>query len=169
VLNGDEGSYLIPVKPDTGYAEAALVEPWTCVVASYRIHSRKTFKPGGVLLIVSAQDGDYSIDGGLCACGAPSKIILAGVSEAIKSRNMQLRRVQRRSCGDRQLIGRARKGPGAGAHRRQGLDDVVILGTPDPELAEALGANLAKSAVMAIFGERADQPAAQDRRWPGSL
>ncbi len=30
VLNGDHGNYLIPVKPDTGYAEAALTEPWAC-------------------------------------------------------------------------------------------------------------------------------------------
>ena len=68
VLNGDEGSYLIPVnKPDTGYAEAALVEPWTCVVASYRIHPRKALKPGGITLFVGVEEGDYVIDGALCA------------------------------------------------------------------------------------------------------
>ncbi|MCX7668833.1 MAG: alcohol dehydrogenase catalytic domain-containing protein, partial [Anaerolineae bacterium] len=35
VLNGDDGVYLIPVKPETGYAEAALTEPWACVTAAY--------------------------------------------------------------------------------------------------------------------------------------
>ncbi len=76
VLNGDEGSYLIPVKPNTGYAEAALVEPWTCVVAAYRIHPRRAVKPDGIMLIVGIEEGNYEIDGGLCANGAPKKIIL---------------------------------------------------------------------------------------------
>jgi threonine dehydrogenase-like Zn-dependent dehydrogenase len=49
VLNGDEGCYLIPVQDTTGYAEAALAEPWACVVASYRISRRTSIKPGGVL------------------------------------------------------------------------------------------------------------------------
>ena len=31
ILRGDEGCYLLPVKPETGYAEAALTEPWACV------------------------------------------------------------------------------------------------------------------------------------------
>ncbi len=35
VLEGDEGCYLLPVKDETGYAEAALVEPWACVEAAY--------------------------------------------------------------------------------------------------------------------------------------
>ena len=35
VLEGDEGCYLLPIKDETGYAEAALVEPWACVEAAY--------------------------------------------------------------------------------------------------------------------------------------
>ncbi|MBC8142569.1 MAG: alcohol dehydrogenase catalytic domain-containing protein [Armatimonadetes bacterium] len=35
VLSGDEGCYLLPIKGETGYAEAALVEPWACVEAAY--------------------------------------------------------------------------------------------------------------------------------------
>ena len=36
VLNGDGGNYLLPGQADsTGYAEAALNEPWACVEASY--------------------------------------------------------------------------------------------------------------------------------------
>ena len=31
---------------------------------------------------------------------------------------------------------------------------MIVLGTPDPELAEALGANLAKNAVMAIVANK---------------
>ena len=35
VLRGDEGCYLLPIREETGYVEAALVEPWACVVAAY--------------------------------------------------------------------------------------------------------------------------------------
>jgi threonine dehydrogenase-like Zn-dependent dehydrogenase len=72
VLAGDEGSYLIPVKPETGYAEAALVEPWTCVVAAYRIHPRKTLKPGGVALVVGTDGCGFTVDAANCKDGPPA-------------------------------------------------------------------------------------------------
>ena len=37
ILNGDDGNYLIPVQPQTGYAESALTEPWACVIAAYEL------------------------------------------------------------------------------------------------------------------------------------
>ncbi|MBQ7525491.1 MAG: alcohol dehydrogenase catalytic domain-containing protein, partial [Abditibacteriota bacterium] len=78
ILDGD-GDYLIPMADETGYAEAALVEPWTCVVAAYRIEPRRNFKPGGTLLYVGCDNGDYSVAEGLCEAGKPAKIILADV------------------------------------------------------------------------------------------
>lgn len=54
-LAGDEGCYLLPVKPDTGYSEAALSEPWACVEMSYNLDGRVV--PGdGELLIVTDDD-----------------------------------------------------------------------------------------------------------------
>jgi hypothetical protein len=47
ILHGDHGNYLIPVKPDTGYAESALTEPWACVTAAYELKYRTGLKPGG--------------------------------------------------------------------------------------------------------------------------
>ena len=47
ILEGDEGCYLLPVKPETGYAQAALTEPWACVTASYDVTYRVGWKPGG--------------------------------------------------------------------------------------------------------------------------
>ena len=154
VLNGDEGSYLIPVKPETGYAEAALVEPWTCVVASYRIHPRKALKPGGVTLIVGIEDGDYIIDGTLCADGPPAKLILAGAGETLKKGICSCP-----GCDAEVIISDKLKADQVKAMAQErtgdkGFDDVIVLGTPDPELAEALGANLAKNAVMAIIAEK---------------
>jgi len=51
-LAGDEGCYLLPVQPETGYSEAALAEPWACVEMSYSLDDRLA-PGGGDLLIVS--------------------------------------------------------------------------------------------------------------------
>ena len=154
VLNGDEGSYLIPLRPETGYAEAALVEPWTCVVAAYRIYPRKTLKPGGVTLIVGVDDGDYSISGAVCSAGAPAKLILAGLSESVKSSicgcggcSAEIVEVGKLTANAVTALSQERTGA-------KGFDDVIVLGTPGPELAEALGANLASRAVMAIVADK---------------
>ncbi len=52
VLNGDDGNYLIPVQPGTGYAESALTEPWACVIAAYQLKYRTMLKPGGTTWII---------------------------------------------------------------------------------------------------------------------
>ena len=53
VLNGDHGCYLIPLRESTGYAEAALVEPWACVVASYEYGNYRTgpIEDGRMLIV----------------------------------------------------------------------------------------------------------------------
>jgi hypothetical protein len=55
VLKGDEGCYLLPIKDETGHAEAALVEPWACVEAAYTWSHRDGLKPDGGRLIVAAE------------------------------------------------------------------------------------------------------------------
>lgn len=49
VLQGDEGCYLLPIHDTTGYAEAALVEPWACVEAAYHWIERAETFPTDVL------------------------------------------------------------------------------------------------------------------------
>lgn len=154
ILNGDEGSYLIPVKPETGYAEAALVEPWTCVVAAYRIQPRKHLKPGGVTLIVGAGDQGCEISGAVCAGGPPAKLILAGVAESTKSAVCKCE-----SCSAEVIELGTLTADSVKALREErtgdrGFDDVIVLGTPSPDLAEALSQSLAKNAVMAIVASQ---------------
>ena len=62
ILEGDEGCYLLPVKEETGYAEAALVEPWTCVIASYQIRARTAVKENGHLLLAGFAQGQVPLD-----------------------------------------------------------------------------------------------------------
>lgn len=52
VLAGDEGCYLLPIEDKTGYAEAALVEPWACVEAAYHWAHHDPPKPDGNQLTV---------------------------------------------------------------------------------------------------------------------
>lgn len=154
VLAGDEGSYLIPVKPETGYAEAALVEPWTCVVAAYRIHPRKSLKPGGITLIVGVEDADYVLSGAICSAGPPSRLILAGLPGKLKRSicncggcSAEVIEIGKLTADAVPAVAQERTGG-------QGFDDVIVLGTPDPELVEALAASLAKHAVLAIVADK---------------
>lgn len=62
VLEGDDGCYLLPTAAKTGRVEAALVEPWTCVIASYQIQARTAPKPGGVLYVAGSPEGQVVLD-----------------------------------------------------------------------------------------------------------
>src|SRR5579871_1412164 len=56
IIDGDEGCYLLPVQPDTGYVESALTEPWACVVSAYEQAHRDGPKQGGKMLIVGSPE-----------------------------------------------------------------------------------------------------------------
>ena len=83
ILNGDEGCYLLPVRPETGYAPAALTEPWACVGASYDVVYRAGWLGGGAVLIVA---GPAATAGAPLRLGepfaggqAPSVVVTVGV------------------------------------------------------------------------------------------
>ena len=78
ILEGDEGCYLLPVREETGKAEAALVEPWTCVIASYQIQARLGVKEKGRLQLVGFQKGQVPLD--LAGIGTIAEIVQSGLS-----------------------------------------------------------------------------------------
>ena len=55
-LAGDEGCYLLPVRPETGYSQSALAEPWACVEMSYCLEDRLEPAGAGPLVVVDALD-----------------------------------------------------------------------------------------------------------------
>ncbi len=93
ILDGDDGNYLIPVQPETGYAESALTEPWACVIAAYDLTYRTGLKAGGTTWIIGAaaqiaadasgdlSTGDgaelaYTISAGFDASSHPDRLLL---------------------------------------------------------------------------------------------
>ena len=52
IINSDNGDMLIPLPDGMGYAESALIEPWACVEAAYRLTYRNHIKPQGNLWVI---------------------------------------------------------------------------------------------------------------------
>jgi len=78
ILSGDGGNYLLPVMDVLGYAEAALTEPWACVVAAYTQRRRLSPRPGGVMWLLGhpGDDIDYQFSAGL---DAPSLVVTTDI------------------------------------------------------------------------------------------
>jgi D-arabinose 1-dehydrogenase-like Zn-dependent alcohol dehydrogenase len=147
ILNGDDGNYLIPVQPSTGYAESALTEPWACVIAAYELKYRTGLKPGGVTWIIgtsSAPAWEYTISAGFDAASHPRRLLLAGVPPAfagwLKARAGELgvEVVEVKDIAAPPL-------PDGG-----GVDDIVLLGA-DADLIEAVSPRLANFGIMALI------------------
>ncbi len=146
ILNGDDGNYLIPVQPDTGYAESALTEPWACVTAAYGLQYRTGLKNGGVAWIVgnpAAADKSYTIGAGFDAASHPARLLLTQVPAAFEA----WLRERAAALGIEVL---AVDGPAA---VDVPVDDLILL-EPDPELIEAASPKLADFGVCALIGER---------------
>ena len=151
ILNGDDGNYLIPVKPETGYAESALTEPWACVIAAYQLEYRAALKKGGTTWIIGTADSGaraYTIGEGLDERSAPARLLLTNVPADFA----------------RWLEARAKK-PGIEiiavndiAHPPiEKIDDIVCLGA-DADIIEAVSPRLASFGILAIL---ADAPLAR--------
>jgi D-arabinose 1-dehydrogenase-like Zn-dependent alcohol dehydrogenase len=148
ILNGDDGNYLIPVQPDTGYAESALTEPWACVIAAYQLDYRTGLKPGGTTWIIGTSAGrqaPYSITSGFDETSHPGRLLLTNVPSAfadwLKGRARALG-VEVVHVGD------------VASPPVEEVDDIVLLGA-DADLIEAASPRLADDGVVAIV---ADQP-----------
>jgi D-arabinose 1-dehydrogenase-like Zn-dependent alcohol dehydrogenase len=82
VLNGDDGNYLLPVQPTTGYAESGLTEPWACVIAAYQLKYRTGLKPGGTTWVIGTAPDDtrpYTIGAGFDEKAHPAHLLLSNV------------------------------------------------------------------------------------------
>jgi len=162
ILEGDEGCYLIPVKPDTGYAQAALTEPWACVVASYDIPYRTHWRSGGVTLIASGPgaEGGYQLGSTYPSGGSPAIVVTMGVSETLLD---ELRRAAKADGFDLVQLGapdEANLARALAESGQDGFDDIVFLGA-DPHLYELLEPTANSGCVLNLVGEGALSGTAQ--------
>lgn len=148
ILNGDDGNYLIPVRPTTGYVESALVEPWACVIAAYRLRYRTALKPGGTLWIVGpatpiSDEPPYTISAGFDEQAHPARLMLTRVpphfSTWLKQRAAQLG-IPVIEVAD------------LSAPPFKPVDDLVLL-HPTAEDIEVTSPHLADFGVAALVGE----------------
>jgi len=138
VLNGDEGCYLLPIMDKTGYAEAALVEPWACVVAAYEYPNyRDGVKAGGNTLVYYKSDALGRISQADVQSGAGAPKSFSSISSL-----RELAQIK------------------ADATSGKGFDDVIVVGSPSPEEIESLSASLGALGVFNIVTDQAAKIAA---------
>jgi len=147
ILDGDDGNYLIPVRPGTGYAESALTEPWACVIAAYQLRYRTGLKAGGTTWIAGtgrARRGEpYRIGEGFDPESHPSRLLLTQVPAEFE----RWLRDRAAALGIEVLVA-------ADLHRPPAtpVDDVVLLGA-DPDAVEAVSPHLADFGIVAIVDD----------------
>jgi len=159
VLKGDDGNYLLPVQPETGYAESALAEPWACVIATYNQTYRTGLKPGGFTWLIGTPDSrdDYFFSAGMDDQNHPARLGLTDVPEAFAARlreqaaRWQIEVVEIRLDRLKLEDDRLRHEPGGLFldPLPPAFDDIIVLGS-DPNLIEAVAPHLAHFGIIAI-------------------
>ena len=169
ILNGDDGNYLLPVQPRTGYAEAALTEPWACVIAAYQLHYRTGIKPGGTTWIIGigprANTGSHPDD----PPDGPSYTISTGFDERAHPDRLVLTAV--RADFATWLTGRATalgmeviEADDLAAPPVTPVDDIILLATDPaegghgslslPDVIETVSPHLANFGILAIVADK---------------
>ena len=156
VLDGDDGCYLLPVQQETGYAQAALTEPWACVVASYTIDYRVGWKPGGAVLIVagSGAEGDYTLGTPYGGGQPPARVVTVGVQGKLLDELRAQASAQRFSLAEFDALSADNLDEIVAASGQKAVDDLVLLGV-DSAQYELLEHSTAKGAVINVVGAQA--------------
>ncbi|MFQ6097166.1 MAG: alcohol dehydrogenase catalytic domain-containing protein, partial [Armatimonadota bacterium] len=152
VLRGDDGCYLLPVKPTTGHAEAGLAEPWACVERSYRVVYRDSMKEAGAALFLGARRGTpdpVKMSRSIKPESCPNTIII-DKSLSAKTRRFIVRQAEA-SEADVQQVATTDFATLAAKHTDgRGFDDVVVIGCPEPSVVEAAAKALAPDGIINI-------------------
>jgi NADPH:quinone reductase-like Zn-dependent oxidoreductase len=166
VLRGDGGCYLLPVLEKTGYAEAALTEPWACVNAAYHLDYRTGLQPGGTTWVIGTPgqaNREYRLSRGLEPSSHPASIILSDVpsslAEWLKRKAGELGiSITERNGLEVQSIARLRDEippPGVDRVPPPGVDDVILLGPAPAGLIDAAAGLLKWRGILNLV---TDQP-----------
>jgi threonine dehydrogenase-like Zn-dependent dehydrogenase len=144
VLNGDEGCYLLPIAAETPAAIAALIEPWTCVIASYLIETRRhPLADGRALVAMRPNDATVFSPDSLLIQHAPAEIVAWGVNEATLS-------ALRKACPKTRIVVSADEPVG------QEFDDLFLCSLPR-QTAERVAKFATRNGVVNLLGDYPDE------------
>ena len=148
VLDGDDGSYLIPIQETTGYAESALVEPWACVIAAYELKYRSSIKNGGVAWVIGTANTDpnapYTITEGFDKQSHPAKLALTNIPARFGT--------WLKSCA-KELGVEVLDVADPANPPFEAADDIIMLGA-DADLLETVSPKLALRGIFAIVSDK---------------
>lgn len=149
MLETDEGACLLPVTDEMGYAEASLLEPWGCVLASYTQRRRLEPKDGGVMWILGrpGDEREYAFSKGLAA---PATIVLTDVPASVArlAEETSATIVVRNGVGPDQYSALAEEFTGG-----KGYDDIVMLDPRSAETVSAVARFIMRRGTMNLVGQ----------------
>ncbi len=150
ILDTDAGSCLLQVSDELGFAEAALLEPWGCVWASYTQRRRLEPKQGGVMWIVGQADDDtvYGFSKGL---SSPNTVILTNVPENLQvlAENKAQNLIIRNDINVENLDQAVEEYTGG-----LGFDDVVVLAPKSANDLTTIAKYIARRGTMNMVGKQ---------------
>jgi len=157
IIEGDEGCYLLPVRPDLGYAEMALTEPWACVEASYRIQHRTSLKHGGTLWVIGTANADWDrlrLGEGIHETCYPLKILLSDVQGMVREAlldkacdlDIEVATYDGVSSWTPEEMERIAREHGGS----RGIDDIIVLGSARADIVEQASRFLSKGGILNI-------------------
>jgi D-arabinose 1-dehydrogenase-like Zn-dependent alcohol dehydrogenase len=140
ILRGDDGCYLLPISEHLSAAEAALIEPWTCVIAAYRIPLRRTLLAGGVLKVVGdGTPAQLTFGAALAPGSAPARILGMNLHASLAG---ELQRLARQhgaafeACAASDVM----------------ADDLIVTGRHSDAALEQIVTRLNKGGVCCLVG-----------------
>jgi threonine dehydrogenase-like Zn-dependent dehydrogenase len=149
MLETDEGACLLPITGDMGYAEASLLEPWGCVLASYTQRRRLSPKDGGVMWIIGrpGDEREYKFSTGPAA---PATIILTDAPKSVAelADKISATVIVRNNIGPDEYTALAKE-----FTEGNGFDDIVMLDPRSAELVSAVAKYIMRRGTLNLVGQ----------------
>ncbi len=144
ILNGDDGCYLLKITDNLTVSEAALIEPWTCVIAAYRIIFRTEIKNSGLMRVVGAGSPSDEVIANLFSKNTvPAKIITSNIDRRLKEEIELLAKEYNFEVENDDNCSEA-------------ADDLIVVGNHPVEKIEALSRQLKMNGVFCLAGDYDD-------------
>jgi len=150
MLETDEGACLLPVNDTMGYAEASLLEPWGCVLASYTQRRRLTPEKNGIMWILGQprDTADYLFSSGL---DQPGTIVISDVPSSVEKlvNKTSAKIIIRNQMTEGQFAALATELTGS-----KGFDDIVMLDPFSAATVSTAARHIARRGTLNLVGKR---------------